>query len=180
MRFPLSSTTGSPLIFFSNMSLAASNTDSSGNTETTWRVITSPAFMTNVLSLMVQAKATQRHQEASIGKSFLSKQHCYPPVTITTRINSSTHVEPENRVSDRSSFPRNQVIYRVGRKTSVRMVATNNPPMIANAIGPQNTVGAIGINPSTVEIAVSMIGRKRDRVASTTASQICGLCARSV
>ena len=43
------------------------------------------------------------------------------------------------------------------------------------AIGPQNTVGAIGINPSTVEIAVSMIGRKRDRVTSTTASQICGL-----
>ena len=35
--------------------------------------------------------------------------------------------------------------------------------MIAKAIGPQNTVGAIGIMPSTVEIAVSMIGRKRER-----------------
>ena len=34
--------------------------------------------------------------------------------------------------------------------------------MMANAIGPQNTVGAIGIMPSTVEIAVSMIGRKRE------------------
>ena len=44
--------------------------------------------------------------------------------------------------------------------------------MIAKAIGPQNTVGAIGINPRTVEIAVSMIGRKRERVAPTTASQI--------
>ena len=33
--------------------------------------------------------------------------------------------------------------------------------MIANAIGPQNTVGAIGIMPSTVDTAVSMIGRKR-------------------
>ena len=44
---------------------------------------------------------------------------------------------------------------------SVRIVPTSNPPMIANAIGPQNTVGAIGIMPRTVEIAVSMIGRKR-------------------
>ena len=34
--------------------------------------------------------------------------------------------------------------------------------MIAKAIGPQNMVGAIGIMPSTVDIAVSMIGRKRD------------------
>ncbi len=34
--------------------------------------------------------------------------------------------------------------------------------MMAKAIGPQNTVGAIGMKPSTVEIAVSMIGRKRD------------------
>ena len=31
--------------------------------------------------------------------------------------------------------------------------------MIANAIGPQSTVGAIGIMPRTVETAVSMIGR---------------------
>ena len=42
------------------------------------------------------------------------------------------------------------------------MVATSKPPMIANAIGPQNTVGAIGIMPRTVDTAVSMIGRKRD------------------
>ena len=33
---------------------------------------------------------------------------------------------------------------------------------MAKAIGPQNTVGAIGIMPSTVETAVSRIGRKRD------------------
>ena len=32
--------------------------------------------------------------------------------------------------------------------------------MIAKAIGPQNTVGAIGMRPSTVETAVSMIGPK--------------------
>ena len=42
--------------------------------------------------------------------------------------------------------------------------------MIANAIGPQNTVGAIGIMPSTVESAVSMIGRKRVLPASSAAS----------
>ncbi len=35
--------------------------------------------------------------------------------------------------------------------------------MIAKAIGPQNTVGAIGIMPSTVETAVSMIGRSASR-----------------
>ena len=33
--------------------------------------------------------------------------------------------------------------------------------MLAKAIGPQNTVGVIGIIPSTVDMAVSMIGRKR-------------------
>ena len=52
--------------------------------------------------------------------------------------------------------------------------------MMAKAIGPQNTSAAIGMNPSTVEIAVSMMGRKRESVASTTASQACGLCVRSV
>jgi lactam utilization protein B len=41
--------------------------------------------------------------------------------------------------------------------------------MMANAIGPQNTVQAMGIMPSTVEIAVSMIGRKRAALASTAA-----------
>ena len=43
--------------------------------------------------------------------------------------------------------------------------------MMAKAIGPQNTVGAIGIIPRTVEIAVSMIGRKRVLLASTAACQ---------
>src|SRR5262245_18642622 len=43
--------------------------------------------------------------------------------------------------------------------------------MIAKAIGPQNTVGAIGMRPSTVEIAVSISGRKRDALASITASR---------
>src|SRR5262249_52018626 len=70
------------------------------------------------------------------------------------------------------SLTRNQVTYSAGRKINVRTVATKRPPMIAKAIGPQNMVGAIGIIPSTVDIAVSMIGRKRDIAASTTASHI--------
>src|SRR5262249_28747403 len=48
-RFPRSSTTGSPLIFFCNMSLAATATDSSGDTEATWEVIMSRTFMTDIL-----------------------------------------------------------------------------------------------------------------------------------
>src|SRR6516165_2930767 len=51
--------------------------------------------------------------------------------------------------------------------------------MIATAIGPQNTVGAMGIMPRTVETAVSMIGRKRELLASTAASQGPLPCARS-
>jgi hypothetical protein len=50
----------------------------------------------------------------------------------------------------------NQTTYNVGRKIS-RMVATGRPPMMANAVGPQNTVGAIGIIPSTVETAVKTL-----------------------
>ena len=49
--------------------------------------------------------------------------------------------------------------------------------MIAKAIGPQNTVGAIGIMPRTVEIAVSMIGRKRVLLASIAACQTSLPCA---
>src|SRR6516162_7441138 len=43
--------------------------------------------------------------------------------------------------------------------------------MIAKAIAPQNTVGAIGINPRTVEDAVSIMGRNRELDASITASR---------
>jgi len=43
--------------------------------------------------------------------------------------------------------------------------------LIANAIGPRNTVGAIGIMPSTVGTAVSMIGRKRELLASIATRQ---------
>ena len=42
--------------------------------------------------------------------------------------------------------------------------------MIAKAIGPQNTVGAMGISPRMVDSAVSIIGRKRPVAAVRTAS----------
>ena len=58
----------------------------------------------------------------------------------------------------------NHVTYTTGRKISVSSEATSSPPMTAKAIGPQKTVKAIGIRPSTVETAVSMIGRKRDKL----------------
>ena len=64
----------------------------------------------------------------------------------------------------------NQATYSAGRKTSVSRVPASSPPIIANAIGPQNTVGAIGIMPNTVDRAVSMIGRKRVLPASRAAS----------
>src|SRR5215831_2056313 len=73
--------------------------------------------------------------------------------------------------SSESSLPPNHATYNVGRKMSVRIVATSRPPMIANAIGPQNTVGAIGIMPRTVDTAVSMIGRKRELLAPMAARQ---------
>src|SRR5271166_1295473 len=69
------------------------------------------------------------------------------------------------------SLTRNHAIYNAGRKISVSTVATIKPPMIAKAIGPQNIVDAMGIKPRTVDMAVSMIGRKRDNVASMTAFQ---------
>ena len=52
-------------------------------------------------------------------------------------------------------------------------------PMIAKAIGPQNTVGAIGMKPRTVEMAVSMMGRNRETAPSTTASHGSRPCERS-
>jgi hypothetical protein len=52
--------------------------------------------------------------------------------------------------------------------------------IIEKAIGPQKTVGAIGIMPSTVDTAVSMIGRKRELLASMTACNTSFPCARSL
>ena len=64
---------------------------------------------------------------------------------------------------------RNQVTYNAGRNTSVSAVATASPPMMAYAIGPQKTVGAMGIMPNIAAVAVNRMGRKRCEVASMTA-----------
>ena len=53
----------------------------------------------------------------------------------------------------------------------MRTVAAAKPPMTAKAMGPQNTVEAIGIMPSTVAAALSRIGRMRLSAAAMTASQ---------
>src|SRR6516164_8353068 len=72
----------------------------------------------------------------------------------------------------------NQATYKAGRKISVSTVATASPPMIANAMGPQNTVGAIGIIPRVAAEAVSRIGRVRWIAAITMASQ--GWCPAAI
>ena len=64
----------------------------------------------------------------------------------------------------------NTATYKVGSSTSVSMVATSSPPMMAKAIGPQNTVGAIGRRPRMVDIAASIIGRMRPVAEAMTAS----------
>src|SRR4029077_8841526 len=72
----------------------------------------------------------------------------------------------------------NQATYKAGRKIRVSTVATASPSIIANAIGPQNTVGAIGIIPSVAAAAVSRMGRVRWIAAITTASQ--GWCPAAI
>ena len=69
-------------------------------------------------------------------------------------------------------FTRNQAAYMAGSDSSVSAVATIRPPMIATAIGPQNTLRDNGIIASTAAAAVSTIGRKRRTAASTIAFQV--------
>src|SRR4051812_43200489 len=64
----------------------------------------------------------------------------------------------------------NQAAYRAGRNSSVSAVATTRPPMMATAIGPQNTERDSGIIASAAAAAVSTIGRQRRTAASMTAS----------
>jgi hypothetical protein len=65
----------------------------------------------------------------------------------------------------------NHAAYNAGRNNSVRTVATINPPMIATAIGPQNTERESGIIASTAVAAVKIIGLKRRTAEPTIASQ---------
>jgi hypothetical protein len=52
----------------------------------------------------------------------------------------------------------NQAAYIAGKANKVKAVATINPPMIAIAIGPQNTLRDKGIIANTAAAAVKMIG----------------------
>src|SRR4249919_1603578 len=65
----------------------------------------------------------------------------------------------------------NHAAYRAGTKKIVSTVATVRPPMIAIAIGPQNTLRVSGTMASTVAAAVRTTGRARCTAASTTALQ---------
>ena len=62
------------------------------------------------------------------------------------------------------------VAYIVGNTNNVSAVATNRPPAIDIAIGPQNTLAINGIIPKIAVSAVNMIGRNLITVDSITAS----------
>ena len=59
--------------------------------------------------------------------------------------------------------------YSAGTKTRVTSVPAMIPPIIAKAIGPQNTWREIGISARLAAAAVSRIGRARLSEASNTA-----------
>src|SRR5207302_1302929 len=61
---------------------------------------------------------------------------------------------------------------RPGRYSKVRKVATNNPPMMVIAIGPQKAERDSGIMARIAASAVSTTGRARRTVASTMASRL--------
>lgn len=63
----------------------------------------------------------------------------------------------------------NHAAYSAGTKKIVSSVATLRPPMIAIAIGPQNTLRVSGIIANTVASAVSITGRARWMAASNIA-----------
>ena len=67
-----------------------------------------------------------------------------------------------------------------GQKHQGQQVATSSPPMMAKAIGPQNTVGAIGTRPRIVEMAARIIGRNREVAEVITASYTLRPSLRSV
>ena len=80
-------------------------------------------------------------------------------------------VQPRRRVSRVTLWRAtlNQAAYSAGTKKIVSNVAIVRPPMIAMAIGPQNTLRVIGTIANTVAAAVSTTGRVRCTAASRTA-----------
>ena len=65
---------------------------------------------------------------------------------------------------------RNHAAYMAGSASRVSTVATTSPPMMATAMGPQNTLRDSGIMASTAAAAVSTMGRSRRTAASMMAS----------
>ena len=74
---------------------------------------------------------------------------------------------------------RDQAAYKAGTKHSVSTVAVSKPPMMAMAMGPQNTEKAKGTRAKMAAAAVSRMGRARRTVASTMASVMVAPSARS-
>src|SRR6185369_4234304 len=86
---------------------------------------------------------------------------------------------PASAGTTSTRFTRNHAAYIAGSASSVSTVATMRPPMIATAIGPQNTERDSGIIASTAAAAVSTIGRNRRTADSTIAFQVGMPLARS-
>ena len=70
-----------------------------------------------------------------------------------------------------SFLMRNAAAYMAGKASRVSTVATIRPPMMATAMGPQNTLRDSGIMASTAAAAVNTMGRSLCTAASTIASQ---------
>src|SRR6185369_17680383 len=70
-----------------------------------------------------------------------------------------------------SRLTRNHAAYIAGSASNVSTVATISPPMMATAMGPQNTDRDRGIMASTAADAVNTIGRSRRTADSTIAFQ---------
>src|SRR5439155_22059723 len=68
-------------------------------------------------------------------------------------------------------FTRNSSTYKAGRLPRVRNVATDSPPMMAIAIGPQNTLRVSGIVARIAVAAVGTTGRARLTADPNTAFQ---------
>lgn len=64
----------------------------------------------------------------------------------------------------------NQMAYKAGRNTRVSTVPPKVPPINVYASVPQKTEWVSGMNASTAASAVTITGRERCTVASTTAS----------
>ena len=94
----------------------------------------------------------------SIGESLSNS------VAVTTSVARGVAVFATGRLT------RNRMTYNAGRLINVKKVATERPPMIAIAIGPQKTLRVSGIIAKIAVAAVKITGRARLTEDSITAS----------